>query len=163
MKPLKHKPIVTIVTLGVVVIAASASWAMTNSSGTGPVGTNGRVNGCYSRTGALRVASPGASCGKGTALTWVGTNPNAVVFSDGTLLHGSGVSQITHQPGSGVYDVYFNYDQAGSCAQVASLADMTPGTIAAYGGQVAPNVVQVQTGDTTGASADRTFQLSLSC
>lgn len=163
MNPLKCKPIITITTLGVFILAASASWAMTNNAGTGPVGTNGRVNGCYSKTGDLRVTSLGTSCGTGTPITWVGTNPNAVVFADGTLLHGSGVSQITHQPGSGLYDVYFDYDQAGSCAQVASLADMTPGTITAYGGQVASNVVQVQTADTTGASADRTFQLILGC
>ena len=47
--------------------------------------------------------------------------------------------------------------------QVASLPDMAPGTISAYGGQVASNVVQVQTADTSGNSADRTFQLILSC
>ena len=73
------------------------------------------------------------------------------------------MSQITHQPGSVLYDVYFNYQQAGACAQVASLADMTPGTITAYGGQVASNVVQLQTSDPSGNNADRTFQLILSC
>ena len=88
---------------------------------------------------------------------------SAVVFSDGTLLHGKGVSMITHAPGSGLYDVYFKDPNAGACTQVASLADMAPGTISAYGGQVASNVVQVQTADTSGNSADRTFQLILSC
>ena len=66
---------------------------------------------------------------------------SAVVFSDGTLLHGKGVSMITHAPGSGLYDVYFKDPNAGACTQVASLADMAPGTISAYGGQVASNVV----------------------
>jgi hypothetical protein len=47
---------------------------------------------------------------------------------------------------------------AGGCTKVASLAGVTPGKIGAYGGQVASNVVQVQTADVFDSGADRTFQ-----
>jgi hypothetical protein len=163
MNFMKRKLIIVSFVLAAAMLGTGASLAIATSLTADPTGANGRVFACYNRSGALRVISPGSSCGRGTAISWVGTSLNAVVFSDGTLLHGSGVSQITHQPGSGLYDVYFNDQQAGACAQVASLADMTPGTITAYGGQVASNVVQVQTSDTSGNSADRTFQVILSC
>lgn len=117
-----------------------------------------------SAIGGVSAAAPARNAhGARTLVRFSPRALTAVVFSDGTLLHGNGVSMITHTPDSGLYDVYFKNPNAGACTQVASIADMTPGTISAYGGQVANNVVQVQTADTSGNSADRTFQLIVSC
>jgi hypothetical protein len=137
---------------------------LTSAASGSPAGVDGRINGCYGNNGALSVVPAGSACSQNqTAISWVGQTLRAVVFSDGTLLTGDltyGVSQVapgpvTH-PSTGLYDVYFSDPNAGACTQVASIADMTPGVISAYGGQVAPNVVQVQTADTSGNPADRT-------
>jgi hypothetical protein len=147
--------------LSAAAFTGGAAWATSNAAG--PESANGIIHGCYTSTGALSVVNPSSNCGSSTPISWVGKELNAVVSSTGTLLHGTGVQKITHIPGSGLYDVYFNYSQAGSCAQVASIADMAAGSISAYGGQVAPDVVQVQTADLAGNPSDRTFQVLLAC
>jgi hypothetical protein len=164
MKIVNRKLVILAGVLGSLALGAGAGWAYAASSGAGPPGSNGRIGGCYDSTGALRVITVGSTCGTGTPLSWVGRIPSAVVFGDGTLAHGVDVNHVTHTAGSGIYDVYFTYSNAGACTQVASLNDAgSPGMIRAYGGVIAGNVVEVRTEDTTGASADRGFQLILAC
>jgi hypothetical protein len=165
MKIVSRKIVILPCVLGSLAFGAGAGWAYAVSSGAVPTHTNGRITGCYDSTGALRVITAGSTCGTDKPLSWVGRIQSAVVFGNGTLLSNSvGVSKVTHTPGSGIYYVYFRYSRAGACPQVASLNDAgSPGMIRAYGGVVAGNVVEVQTEDTAGASADRGFQVILAC
>ena len=72
------------------------------------------------------------------------------------------MAQIVHARGSGIYDVYFTTRNTGRLHTGRLAGGMTPGTISAYGGEVASDVVQVQTADASGTSADHTFQLIVS-
>jgi hypothetical protein len=144
---------------------SAVAWAASSSSSAPPILDSGRISGCYnSGTGKVTVLTPTiTSCGAKTPISWVGQQLNAVVFSDGTLLHGYGAASVSHSAGTGIYVISFSYTGAGACAQVAGLADMTPGIVSAYGGQGPANTVQVQTSDVSGNPADRTFQLVLAC
>ncbi|HXW43971.1 MAG TPA: hypothetical protein VEL03_04240 [Streptosporangiaceae bacterium] len=104
----------------------------------------------------------------------------AVVNTDGTVLHQSGVQEVVHA-GTGLWHVYFNFAAATAC-QVASLADAgaPAGWICAYGygeGTTGDNVVTVVQGGwqgeagpnpggvvpvpVFGVAADHTFQLMI--
>jgi hypothetical protein len=94
----------------------------------------------------------------------------AVVGSDGTLLHSSGVTKVVHSA-VGSWNIFFDFSVANAC-EVASIAHFqTPAWITAYGEPViGPNEVSVWTGiyETVhggngdvlfAANADLTFQL----
>ena len=90
----------------------------------------------------------------------------AMVTSGGVLSRGSGVVSVT--PGStGSYVVVFNQDVS-ACGYLAQLADT--GTGAPTLGQVATgrradnaNAVQVTTGNTSGAAANRSYMVAVFC
>ena len=69
MNFMKHKPIIVSVTLAAAMLAAGARFAMATSLTGNPTAANGRVSACYNRSGALRVVSPGSSCGRATAIS----------------------------------------------------------------------------------------------
>ena len=90
----------------------------------------------------------------------------AMVTSGGALSRGSGVVSVT--PGStGSYVVAFNQNVS-ACGYLGQLADT--GTGAPTLGQIATglradnaNAVQVTTGNTSGAAANRSFMLAVYC
>ena len=89
-----------------------------------------------------------------------------MVTSGGVLSRGSGVVSVT--PGStGSYVVVFNQNVS-ACGYLAQLADT--GTAAPTLGHAAtglradnPNAVQVSTGSTSGAAANRSFMVAVFC
>lgn len=90
----------------------------------------------------------------------------AMVTSGGALSRGSGVVSVTHGS-TGSYVVVFN-QSVSACGSLAQLADT--GTAAPTLGQVAtglradnPNAVQVSTGSTSGAAANRSFMVAVFC
>ena len=89
-----------------------------------------------------------------------------MVTAAGAIARGSGVVSVT--PGAtGSYVVVFNQNVS-ACGYLAQLAD--PGTAAPTLGQIAtalrsdnPDAVQVSTGSTTGAAANRPFMVAVFC
>jgi hypothetical protein len=95
-----------------------------------------------------------------------GLSRHAVVNPDGTLARGRGTTSST-KSAVGQYQVVFD-GAVTNCALSATLAD--PATGAPPSGEIAAglvssnaNAVQVETRDSTGATADRPFHLIVSC
>jgi hypothetical protein len=92
---------------------------------------------------------------------------SAAVNFNGTLARGSGVIQVIKIAGfTGNYDVRFNRDVR-DCYYLATIGNAGGGStsgqinVAARAG--APNGVFVDTNDTAGAAADRSFHLLVFC
>ncbi|HET8924364.1 MAG TPA: hypothetical protein VFN26_15360 [Candidatus Acidoferrum sp.] len=107
----------------------------------------------------------------GTAVTDLqGQNNFAVVSAAGTVMRHSGSDTVTGtKTATGTYNIVFKKDVS-KCAYTATIGDpgnaaaSTPGFITVTAGTAsAPNDVQVQTFDKTGAAADASFHLSVSC
>lgn len=94
----------------------------------------------------------------------------AVVSAGGSVARHSGSGPVTGtKTAAGTYNIVFAKDVS-QCAYTATLGDTgnaaasTPGFITVTAGTAsAPNDVQVQTFDKTGAAADASFHLSVSC
>jgi Collagen triple helix repeat (20 copies) len=88
----------------------------------------------------------------------------AVVAADGTLVRGAGVAS-TVRTAIGLYDVTF-VDDVANCAAVGTLA-ASEGNAAATGqigiGAGANGAIRVETEGSSGAQADRAFQLAILC
>lgn len=99
-----------------------------------------------------------------------GQNNFAVVSAGGSVIRHSGTDTVTGtKTATGTYNIVFKKDVS-ACAYTATIGDpgnaaaSTPGFITVTAGTAsAPNDVQVQTFDKTGAAADASFHLSVSC
>jgi len=99
-----------------------------------------------------------------------GQNNFAVVSATGSVVRHSGSNAVTAaKSATGTYNVVFKADVS-KCAYTATIGDTgnaaaaTPGFITVTAGTAsAPNDVQVQTFDKTGAAADASFHLYVSC
>ena len=160
MKRIKNKTVIMALTFGFIIAGSATSLATVVAAA--PEAANGRISGCYASTGALRVVTPGTSCGSGHPISWVGNNTQVTVNSNGTYGNAWGISSVTHTPASGVYDITARTSTVG-CVETATLA-FTSGQISAEGSaNFHPNEIQVQTYDRSGNPADQTFQLIESC
>jgi hypothetical protein len=91
----------------------------------------------------------------------------AVVSADGTLSRKNGASAVSHTAGSGQYAVTFSRDVSG-CAYTATLGSTDTSTPPAGEAGVAQQSgsasgVIVVTRDSSGATADRPFHLTVDC
>jgi hypothetical protein len=84
----------------------------------------------------------------------------AVVNSDGTLARGSGVVNVSHTAGTGIYDVQFSSTIA-QCAWLATISQSRFGFIDTE--FVSDTTVGVGTLDPTTAPDDRAFHLAVIC
>lgn len=107
----------------------------------------------------------------GTAVTDLqGQNNFAVVSAGGTVMRHSGSDTVTGaKTATGTYNIVFAKDVS-KRAYTATIGDpgnaaaSTPGFVTVTAGTAsAPNDVEVQTFDKTGAAADASFHLSVSC
>ena len=129
-------------------------------------GPDNQLHACYKtggkKPGAMRAIDSAASCATGELpLQWALRPLNAVIAPNGALIHGSGVTAISH-PSTGVYDVTFSaaLDQ---CVETASSGDFSPTVVGAYAGVIGPGVVEVHAWNLTGQPVDRIVQLLVSC
>src|SRR5437763_5973461 len=124
----------------------------------GPAGPPGSA-GAPGPTGATGPSGPSGPAGSITKLT-------AVVNTNGTLARSQGTTSSTHL-GTGTYEIVFNQDVT-QCTYVATLGN--PGALTPPAGEIGaasragiPDGVFVETRDSAGAAADRSFHLIVVC
>ncbi len=98
--------------------------------------------------------------------TAVAASPNlfASVAADGTLVNGNGVSSVTHNVGSGQYEVTFTSDVS-SCAYVSTTHAAFSQAIQSYtaGGHLSGSGVYVEVKNQGGGLMDGPFDVAVAC
>src|SRR5947209_18826402 len=141
MKRIKSRTAILSLAFGILIAGSATALASTFLTAAQQTVT-GRILGCYGSGGALRVLTPGATCGSDTPISWMGHTLQATVNSDGTYGNAWGIKSVSHTAGSGIYDV-FTTASSGKCVQLASLA-FSSGQISVEGNaNFVPNEVQV--------------------